>query len=174
MWQVECAAGEMQQVECAVGHIAKDQQLVDQHLPLLSSDIVNYSLTGCSCHYEYLEKYAQQLVSTLLDCALRCFPCKISSSSHHLAGWNDNCRKQKDDANFWFTVWEEAGCPRSEALFNIKRYTKRKYKSSVRCLQHRQQYLLQEKVSKLYASKRMDSFWSKVKHPFFYFTRTCS
>ena len=74
----------------------KHQQLVYQHLPLLSSDIVNCSQTGCSCHNEFLEKHAQQLVSTLHDCALHCFPCRLSSSSCHLAGWNDKCRKQKD------------------------------------------------------------------------------
>ena len=91
------------------------------------------------------------------------FSCRLSSSSYHLAGWNDKCRKQKDDANFWSKVWEEAGCPRSGALFNLKRFTKRKYKSSVHRLQCRKQYLLLDKMAKLYASKRMDSLWSKVK-----------
>ena len=95
------------------------EQLDDQHLPLLSSDIVK---TGCSSCNEYLEKYAQQLVSALLDCALCCFPCRFSSSSGHLAGWNDKCRKQKDDANFWSKVWEEAGCLCSGAHFNSEIY----------------------------------------------------
>ena len=42
--------------------MADIEQLDDQHL-MLSSDIVK---TGCSCCNEYLEKYAQQLVSALL------------------------------------------------------------------------------------------------------------
>ena len=101
-------------------------------------------------------------MSALLDCALCCFPCRLSFSSCHLAGWNDKCRKQKDDANVWSKVWEEAGYPRSEALFNLEIYQAQdKYKSSVHHLQRRkQQYLLLEK---LYASNRMDSFWLKVK-----------
>ena len=143
--------------------IEKYQSLVGQYLPTLSPELVSCSETPCSCHNELLEVYAQQLVSTLLDCAFSCFPCSSPSPSYRLAGWNDTCQQLKDDANLWYKIWEQAGRPSSGALFNIRRYTKRKYKSSVRRLQRRQQYLRRERLARSYAEKKMDDFWTKVK-----------
>ena len=77
------------------------------------------------------------------------------------AGWNDECRKQ-DDANVGYKVWEETGCPRSKALFNLEIYqAQHKYKSLVHHLQGRKQQCLL--LKKLYASYRVDTFWFKIK-----------
>ena len=54
----------------------------------------------------------------------------------------------------------EAGHPSSGALFNSNREAKRSFKSAVRCLKGRQQYLVRDKLAKSFASKKKDTFWS--------------
>ena len=142
--------------------IEKYQHLVYQSLPELSPEFYTCVQTNCTCNISALEEFAHQFITLLLDCASSCFPSR-SSSSRILVGWKDKCGKLKEDANFWYKVWVQAGRPSSGALFNIKRNAKRNYKSSVRRLQRRQQYLLRNKLARSFAEKRNDNFWSKVK-----------
>ena len=89
--------------------------------------------------------------------------CSTPSSSCKLAGWNDGTDATKKASCFWHKVWVEAGRPSSGALFNIKREAKRSFKSSVRRLKRRQQYLVRDKLAKSFGSKKKDKFWSEVK-----------
>ena len=102
-------------------------------------------------------------MSTLLSCSFECFPCSTPSSPCNLTGWNDGTNATKKASCFWHKVWVEAGRPSSGALFNIKREAKRSFKSSVRRLKRRQQYLVRDKLAKSFASKKKDTFWSEVK-----------
>ena len=47
--------------------------------------------------------------------------------------------------NFWYKIWEEAGCPNAGVLFQKVR-----------------KYLLQNKLATSFAEKRKNSFWSHV------------
>jgi hypothetical protein len=85
------------------------------------------------------------------------------SSTRKLVGWNDAARMHKTTANFWFRIWEDAGCPSSGVLFQIKKNTKRRYKYEVRRLKRRQKFLLQRKLANLFAKKNKKSFWCQVK-----------
>ena len=62
--------------------------------------------------------------------------------------------------NFWYKIWEKAGCPNAGVLFQIK---KRRYKYEVRRLVCRQKYLLQNKLATSFAEKRKNSFWTHVR-----------
>ena len=83
------------------------------HLAVLSTAIL------CT-----LDLYADHLVSTLLTCALDSFPTRSVSSSRRLVGWNRSLSKLKNATNFWYKIWEEAGCPNAGVLFQIKRNAK--------------------------------------------------
>ena len=109
-----------------------------------------------------MEEFISQLATTLTACAFLCFPCRSSFSST-LVGWKDCCQNLKRDADFWYKVWQEAGCPSSGVLFNIKNNTKRKYKSSVRRLKRRQHHLLRKKLAKSFAARKKIGFWSAVR-----------
>ena len=98
--------------------IEKYQEMVAQHLSSLQPEIVNCYDTVCKSHHVLLDNYAHHLVKTLLDCSYHCFPCHRSPSSHELIGWNDG-------PNFWYRVWDQAGCPSTGALFNLKKTSKR-------------------------------------------------
>ena len=135
---------------------------LNQHSSTLSTDILSCSDTACLQHNLLLDKYADQLVSTLIACAKQCFPTR-SSSSRTLVGWNDSCKDLKHDADFWYKVWKEAGRPLSGTLFDIKKSTKRKYKSSVRRLKHKQNQLTREKLAKSFAERKKAGFWSAIK-----------
>jgi hypothetical protein len=101
-----------------------------------------------------LDDYAHHLIATLVNCARHCFPCHSSPSFRLLVGWNDGSAKLKEGANFWYKVWEQAGCPASGALFDIKN---KKYKYSVRRLKCRQWHLLHQKLACSFSAK---GFWS--------------
>ena len=129
---------------------------ISQHLSMLTSGITKCSSTECSCHHEALNDYAQHLVYTLLKCAYQCFPTYTNTSYQKLVGLNDGAGKRKKASNFWHKVWEEAGCPSSGVLFNIKRSAKSRYKYAVR-------RLLQERLAPTFSRKRKDRFWSDIK-----------
>lgn len=75
-------------------------------------------------------------------------------SGKRLVGWKDSaaCLVEKRAA-FWFKIWEEAGCPKSGVLFQIKKTTKSRYKYGVCRLKRRQNALLQKKLALLFKRK---------------------
>ena len=81
------------------------------------------------------------IVNILLDCAHSSIP-SISSTPRRLAGWNDGPSELRRETNFWHKVWEEAGCPSSGFLFNIKKNAKSRYKYAVRRIKRRQNHLV--------------------------------
>ena len=70
-----------------------------------------------------IDSYADTLMNILLDCAHG----SISSTPRRLAGWNDGPSELRRETNFWHKVWEEAGCPSSGVLFNVKKNAKSKW-----------------------------------------------
>ena len=88
---------------------------------------------------------------------------RLSPTYRTLTGWNDSCKDLKQDADFWYNIWNEAGRPPSGILSDIKKSTKRKYKSSVRQLKRKQNQLKREKLAKSFAKNKKDGFWSAVK-----------
>ena len=143
--------------------IDKYISLVSQGISTFPSDVYNCISPGCTLHCDTLDLYADHLVSTLLTCALDSFPTRSVSSSRRLVGWNRSLSKHKNATNFWYKIWEEAGCPYAGALFQIKRNAKRRYKYEVRRLVREQNYLLQNKLATSFAEKRKNSFWTHVR-----------
>ena len=92
------------------------RNLISQCLPALSPAIVDCCSPECICHHNVIDSYADILVNILLDCAHS----SISSASRRLAGWNDSPSELRRETSFWHKVSEEAGCPSSGVLINIK------------------------------------------------------
>ena len=127
--------------------------------------ILNCSSPTCSHHHEALDSYSQHLVSTVLECASQCIPMHKSTPGavRNLTGWNHGADKLKEATRFWHKVWEEAGCPSSGVLFNVKKHSKARFKYAVHRLKRRQHILLREKLARSFASKNFNKFWDDVR-----------
>ena len=110
-------------------NIEKCQQMVIQHLSSVLLEVGTCSDVSSACHYDSLDSYAQHLVNVLLHCSHHCCPCHTSSPSHKLIGWKDGSSKLKEDANFWYRVWDQAGCPSAGILFTLKKYKSSLFKT---------------------------------------------
>ena len=129
----------------------------------ISSLPPNCSLPHCTIHQDVLDSCSQHLVYPSLTCSSQCFPTISSSSSRKLAGWTDSTNNLKRTANFWHKLWNDAGCPSSGVLFQLKQNTKKKYKREVRRLTRRQKFPLQKKLARSFSKKNRNSFWADVK-----------
>ena len=132
-------------------------------IPELPPEVFTCVVPNCTEHIDTLDSFAKKFVFSLLDCACKCIP-HSKTSSRTLVGWNDtSCNRLKQTANFWHKIWEDAGDPSSGVLFQIKRYTKTRYKYEVRRLKRRQNVLLQDKFASLFANKKKNAFCSQIR-----------
>ena len=143
-------------------NIMKYRDMISERLSDPPTEFLCCSQPTCSTHISMLDNYAEHIMSTLLDCAYCCFPCR-SSSSKKVVGWHDSAGKLKEASNFWYKVWIEAGCPSAGVLSIIKKQTKKRYKYEVRRLKRRQQYHLRGQLARSFAMKQKDTFWSDIK-----------
>ena len=139
------------------------QEKIAQDLMPFPSSIYDCVCTDCSHDHHFLDSYAQDLVSILLQSAEQFIPVHSRSSSRKLVGWNYQACHLKKECNFWYKVWVEAGSPTSGALFNIRNRAKRQYKHEVCRLKRDQQHLLKRKLASSFAAKRKHNFWSAIK-----------
>ena len=143
-------------------NILKYQEMISERLSDPPAEFLCCSQPDCLTHNNLLDNYAEHIMSTLINCAFCCFPCRPSSSKR-VSGWHDSAGKLKDASNFWYRVWIEAGCPSAGVLSVIKKQAKKRYKYEVRRLKRRQQYHLRDQLARSFAMKRKDTFWSDIK-----------
>ena len=98
--------------------------MVSERLSDPPANLLCCSQPDCSIHDSLLDGYADHIMNTFLDCALRCLPCR-TISPRKIVGWNNPTWKLKKASVFWHKVWEEAGCPTSGVLSSIKRHAKK-------------------------------------------------
>ena len=60
-------------------------------------------------------------------------------------------------------MWTEAGCPSAGVLSTIKRHAKKRYKYEVHRLKRTLLFTLRTRVTRSFAMKRKDNFWSDIK-----------
>jgi hypothetical protein len=82
-------------------------------------------------------------------------------SVFHLLSRNDGPAKLKNDANFWYKIWDQAGRPFVVLCMTFRKITKKKYKSSVRCLKRRQLHVHCEKLAHPFSEKKKGNFWAE-------------
>jgi hypothetical protein len=77
-------------------------------------------------------------------------------SKKNIPGWNDAAHSLKSQANFWYKVWIEAGCPSSSSgvLHSIKKSSKSRFKYEVRRLKRKEHHLQNEKLIAALAAKK--------------------
>ena len=138
--------------------------MVSRRLSPLPADALDCTLPDCSVHHGVLDSYGMHLVSTLLTCALDCFPTRsVSATRKGLVGWSQSVSRLRDSSVFWYKVWEEAGCPSSGVLSQIKKNSKKRYKYEARRIICRQNAFLQRKLANSFAKKKKSSFWADVR-----------
>ena len=134
------------------------QEKIAQDLTPFPSSIYDCVYTECSHHHHFMNYYAQDIVSILLQSAEQFIQAHSCSSPRKLVGWNyQACHLKK------YKVWVEAGSPTSGALFNIRNRDKRQYKYEVCHLKRNQQHLLKHKLASSFAAKKKHNFWSAIK-----------
>ena len=84
--------------------------------PLLLTVVILIVLSTVT-YYIYIDEYALWFMQCLLDCALLWIPLRNSGGKRSISRWNDGTQTLKVDANFWYRVWSEAGCPCSSMLY---------------------------------------------------------
>ena len=137
--------------------------MISRQLPSFLPSIADCKSIHCSSHYDYLDDYAQEVISIILSCSSHCIPSRATTASRRLIGWNDRANKLKNESKFWYRVWVEAGYPISGVLFQIKKNAKSRYKYEVRRLLRNQQHLLRRKLARSFTSRKKHGFWSAVR-----------
>ena len=85
-----------------------------------------------------------------------------SGGKRSVAGWNDGTQTLKADANFWYRVWSEAGCPCTGVLFEIKKKAKHRFKYAVRSLRRQKRSIVRRKLAYKRAHCHSRDFWAEV------------
>ena len=101
--------------------IEKYCSMVSMHIPTLPSEVLECSSPSCTAHRTVLDTYGSHLITTLLTCALACFPTRSASiTRRRLVGWTQSVNRLKESSMFWYKIWEESDCPSSGVLSQIK------------------------------------------------------
>ena len=116
--------------------------MVSHHLPSLPDSVWDCCDPLCTEHYSVLDRFCEQLTHCLQHCAFSTLP--TSRRIVSVPGWNTAARSFKEKANFWHSVWKQAGSPSSGVLHCIKRNAKSRYKYEVRRLKRREQFIASE------------------------------
>ena len=100
-------------------HNDKYRHLISADLPSLPPDL------ACCCEPDILrlDCYSATFVKCLVDAASFSIPHHSRPPGCTLAGWNHGSKQLKKQANIWYKVWLNAGCPSSGVLQQMKRKT---------------------------------------------------
>ena len=129
-------------------------EMLSHSLLPLPASVSNCVSSCCVNHWGDLDTWAQNLTSSLLDCAFKYFPICRYLSTRKLVGWKELLPAQRIvPISGRYKVWVEAGCPVSGVLFQIKKNVKSRYKYEVYRLKRRQDILLQKKLAQLFSGK---------------------
>ena len=130
---------------------------VSSSLTVLSPNVLSCCDMNCTRNRSSLDHFCHQLTDSLVKSTQLTVPL-FRSSTHHTAGWNDKAHVLKRDANFWYKVWLEAGCPSFGVLFQIKKNSNNRFKYEVRILQRQELHIRRKKMAEALLSSRTRDF----------------
>ena len=131
-------------------------------LPDISSDVLDCCNAECISHTSTIDFYCNQFLSSLSSSASLCLPQK-SKRRKVVPGWNDHVQQHKNSAVFWNKLWNDAGCPSSGILFDLRQHTKRQYKYSIRKVKRQREHFIRRKTASALSRKNKTLFWREVK-----------
>ena len=76
--------------------------MISRQLPSFLPSIADCKSIHCSSHYDYLDDYAQEVISIILSCSSHCIPSRATTASRRLIGWNDRANKLNNESKFWY------------------------------------------------------------------------
>ena len=89
----------------------------------------------------WIVSYSFEFIKCIVDSACHSIPCHSRPPGRTLAGWNHGPKQLRSQANFWYQVWVEAGCPSNGVLSQIKKRSKQRFKYAVRKIRRQQSYI---------------------------------
>ena len=119
---------------------------------------------SCTVHLPQIDQLAISLLQCISEASSLFLPTVRPSRRHCIPGWNDHVREFKLKADFWYRVWTEAGSPKSDVLFQIKKHVKSRYKYQIRKLKRREEYIKNQKLLSTFFKSSTKQFWKEVKH----------
>ena len=139
------------------------QNLISTSLPCLPPDMEQCCVPDCSKHIDTLESYSYEFIKCIVDSAIHTIPCHSRSPGRTLVGWHHGPRHLRLQANFWYRVWVEAGCPPNGVLFQIKKKSKSRFKYAVRKIRRQQNYINRAQLANSFKCRSSREFWARVK-----------
>jgi hypothetical protein len=138
--------------------LSRYNNFVSNNLPHLSPNVISCTDPTCTAHLPEIDSFLVSLQQCLTFTSQSSFTYLNSSTMRRkqktIPGWNDAARSLKSQANFWYRLWIEAGCPSSGVLHSIKKSSKSRFKYEMRRLKRREHHLRNEKfVAALAANK---------------------
>ena len=137
--------------------------LISASLPCLSADLEHCCVPDCSKHKDALDSYSFEFIKCIVDSACHSIPCHSRPPGRTLAGWNHGPKQLRSQANFWYQVWVEAGCPSNGVLSQIKKRSKQRFKYAVRKIRRQQSYIKRARLANAFSHKSSKDFWASVK-----------
>ena len=80
-----------------------------------------------------------------------------------VVGWNDECKRLKEQSLFWHKLWVDSGRSKIGVVADTMRLTRRRYHLAVRHLMREQNNKRNTKLADLYVGNRCKDFWREVK-----------
>ena len=148
-------------VECAHYHELTDLYLGSVHVPqAVFCKNVNCVDAG---HKTAINKFYNDIVSCLTKSSEEVFG--VPKGKHHdcKPGWNEYVKELYDKSRQSYSVWRQAGKPRSGPVFEIHKRNKAQCKRAIRFIKGHEQSLRKEALAQKMTDLDPKSFWKEVK-----------
>ena len=139
---------------------------IAETLPSLQDEFLGCCRAACIGHQAAITSCVDSLLLCLSDASKACLPSVQAGAVCHKKcspGWNDSVRALKQQADFWYKIWMEAGSPSSGVLSVIKKRTKSRFKYQLRRLKRREKHVRNEKLLATFSRSHSREFWKEVR-----------
>ena len=159
---------------CPACHRATSEHIAAYHNQLSNCiahllNNVPYDIMHCEgCnqakHKQWIEQFEHSLNDAISLSVPDCIPLvRPGKIGHGFAGWNDECREQRDHSLFWHRLWIDCGRPRDGVVAITMGATRRRFYLIVRNILRNQQNIKNNKLADAFVTGHSEDFWFEVK-----------
>ena len=127
------------------------------------SNISDSSIAGATCRH-VIDKYYQLLVDALFHASQVTVPSIKANTLKHW--WSDELNDLKNKSLDSFHLWQEAGKPRSGAVFDLYKNSKYAYKCCIKKSKHENELVISNELHDALCNKSNGQFWNIWKSKF--------
>jgi len=116
----------------------------------------------CDVHQPDIDSYCCNIVNACIFAADSTIP-GYTINKRHVPGWNKHIPEERNTSIFWHNMWKENGCPTSGHIFNIRRYTRKRYHHVIKETKRKKDVMVSENVANAFLSNKQRDFWTEIK-----------